>query len=171
MDSQPEQGTTFTVYYPAAIADPSDRQKATRTEHPAEAASNALRILYVDDDLALTYLVQRQLQRRGYHVSVYRDQQEALAALHTSPGSFDLLVTDFNMPGIFGLAVARLAREISRNLPIAITSGFMDDALHRQAREIGVQEVLLKAASATEFCDAIQRVMQAVKQPLAPRAN
>ena len=163
VEGAPGNGTTFTVYLPAseAIA-PAPTTTATLPTHRGDTPT--LRLLYVDDEQALTFLVQRQLRRLGHTVSTYNDPHEAVAALRADQNAFDLLITDFNMPGLSGLGVARLARDIHPELPIAITSGYIDEHLESQALALGVKDVFLKATSTQEFCDAIQRIMDAMPQ-------
>ena len=45
----------------------------------------------------------------AYRVTALRDARAALAALQASPQDFELLVSDYNMPGIDGLQLARAA--------------------------------------------------------------
>ena len=123
------------------------------------AAGRGRQILYIDDDQALVSLFKRLLERRGYRVSAYTDQHEALAALRADPAAFDLVVTDYNMPGLSGLDVARAVRAIRPGLPVAVASGFVDEALTGQAAEAGVREVLFKATSVDEYCTAVQRLL------------
>ena len=123
-----------------------------------------LRLLYLDDEQALTFLVQRQLARRGYQVSTYNDPHEALLALRADPTALDLVITDFNMPNLSGLGVAALARDICPDLPVAITSGYIDENLASQARALGVKAVFLKATSTQAFCEAMQQVVEALPQ-------
>ena len=59
--------------------------------------------------------------------------------------SKDLAVTDYNMPGMSGLEVAREVRTIRANLPVAIASGFIDDTLRSEAVGAGVRELIFKA--------------------------
>ena len=69
-------------------------------------------VLYLDDDESLEFLVERLLKRRGVRVSGFTDQHAALEALPADPARFDLVVTDYNMPGMSGLDVAREVRAI-----------------------------------------------------------
>jgi CheY-like chemotaxis protein len=119
-------------------------------------------ILYLDDDEALVFLVERLLKRRGFRVSGFMNQLAALDALRADPARFDLVVSDYNMPGMSGLDVAREVRAIRADLPLAVASGFVDEALQTQAAEAGVRELIFKANAAEELCEALARLARGV---------
>ena len=93
-------------------------------------------------------------------MSSYIDQREALAALRADPASFDLVVTDYNMPGMSGLDVAREVKSIRADLPVVVASGFIDEALQSQAAAAGVQEVIFKATAVEDLSAVIARLAQ-----------
>ncbi len=165
VESAPGRGATFTILLPAACAEAGAAVPGAARDAPPcgaaapGAAGRGRQILYIDDDQALVSLFKRLLERRGYRVSAYTDQHEALAALRADPAAFDLVVTDYNMPGLSGLDVARAVRAIRPDLPVAVASGFVDEALVGQAAEAGVREVLFKATSVDEYCTAVQRLL------------
>ncbi len=121
--------------------------------------ANAKHVLYMDDDHLLVDLFKRILQRRGYRVSGYLDPREGLAALKLNPNDFDLVLTDFNMPGLSGLEVAREAHAIRLDLPIAVISGFITEELKAQALAAGVSELILKPNAVDELCDIVHRLI------------
>ena len=120
--------------------------------------------MYIDDDDTLIYMVKRMLERRGYIVSSYTDPREALKALRAAPDEFDIVVTDYNMPFLSGLDVARAVRNLRPGLPIAIASGFIDSILLAQAEESGARELIVKAATVETYCEAIERLAQSIGQ-------
>ena len=102
-------------------------------------------------------MVSRLLERSGYRVSGYIDQRVALAALRADPASFDLVVTDYNMPVMSGLDVAREVKSIRADLPIIVASGNITEELRVQAPGAGVSELILKPYTVEELCEAINR--------------
>jgi len=165
VESAPGKGTTFAVYLPvappqtsAALLPPIAPMVAAATESKSHAAGeDRQHLLYLDDEEALVFLVKRLMARRGFRVSGFTDQREALAALSAAPDSFDLLVTDYNMPGLSGLDVAREALKLRADLPVAIASGYIDETLRTEAVAAGAHELIFKASSVEALCDAFER--------------
>src|SRR5215831_7539558 len=71
-------------------------------------------LLIVDDDAALTELVQRMVEREGYTTLVAHDVRSALQIFEANGHAIDLVITDLVMAGIDGRA---LAFEIMRRNP------------------------------------------------------
>lgn len=117
-------------------------------------------ILYLDDDEALVFLVRRLLQRRGYQVTAFTDQAQAIAAVRANPQGFDLLLSDHNMPGMSGLDVARAVLALNPALPVALISGYLSDELQAQALNAGVREVIFKTDAVDAFCDVVARLLR-----------
>lgn len=164
VQSAPGKGTAFTIYLPAAkwTGEAPNATVAARAAASviADGRNERRHILYLDDDKALVSLMKRLLERRGYRVSSFDRQEEALAALRAAPDAFDVVVTDYNMPGMSGLDVARAVRTIRADLPVAVASGFVDVALRENADQAGVLEVIFKADDLETFCAAVQRLIE-----------
>jgi CheY-like chemotaxis protein len=162
-ESLPGKGAAFTISLPACEAQPGP-QPLDASAESAGAVTNACagrHVLYIDDDASLVFLVTRLLERRGCRVTGCISQREGLDALRADPASFDLLVTDYNMPGMSGLDVAREARSIRAGLPVAVATGFIDESLRANAAEAGVRELIFKAHVVEDFCDTVTRLMVA----------
>ena len=161
VESQPGKGTTFTLYLPVAAPQAGALAPEASVAGIASAIQgNGRHIVYLDDDESLVYLVSRLMERRGFRVSGYTEQREALDAIRAEPAGVDLLVTDYNMPGMSGLDVARAVHGIRADLPVAVASGFIDETLRAQAGGAGVRELIFKANAVEELCDAFARVAQ-----------
>ena len=107
----------------------------------------------------MVLLVTRLLNKRGFKVSGFEVVAEAIAAVRAAPESFDLVVTDFNMPNASGLDVARTIAQIRPALPVVIISGYITDSLRASACQAGVRHLVQKANSVEELAEAIGKVL------------
>ncbi|MBV7540775.1 ATP-binding protein [Acidovorax sp. sic0104] len=174
VQSAPGQGSRFTLYFPVAPGDaaqsslPAAAQLVTESTAPAEPSNDnpgctppprKPHVMYVDDDEALVFLVQRLLRRRGYEVSGFTDPHEATAALRAAPHCYDLLVTDYNMPGFCGVDLVREARHIRPDLPVALASGYVTAEIEQEARAEGARALIHKPNDVEELCATVQRLI------------
>ena len=160
--SEPGQGATFEVFFPVA---PASFQSLGKEDANVDGSVTVMlkqpvlgqHILCVDDEESLVFLLTRLLERRGYRVSGYTDPRAALVALQADPGSFDLLVTDYNMPELSGLELARAANQLRPDLPIVLASGYITEALRVAAPAAGVKDLVYKEDVVERFCEAVAR--------------
>jgi CheY-like chemotaxis protein len=99
------------------------------------------------------------LGRLGYRVSGVSSAREALDVFRADAAGFDLVVTDFNMPGLSGLEVAREVQRIRPVLPVVLTSGYISDELRARASLAGIRELIHKPNTAVELCEVVQRLL------------
>ncbi|MEY4933454.1 MAG: hypothetical protein RLZZ403_1774 [Pseudomonadota bacterium] len=170
VQSHTGEGTVFRIYFPEAgpsafteVA-PGQKSVAARPATAPALQGDGAHVLVIDDDQAIVFLMKRLLERKGYLVSGYIDQDEALAAVRAEPGRFDLAVTDYNMPGMSGLDVARALRKIRADLPIVLSSGNITEELRVEAPGAGVSELVFKPNTVKDLCEAIDRQMQAQRK-------
>jgi len=156
--SEPGGGTTFELYFPAG----PDVALAQGPVHRGPTAiGSGQRILYIDDDEALGFLMMRMLRRRKFEVQSFSDQGEGLAALRADPHGYDLVVTDYNMPGMSGIDVALECRAIAPDVPVALASGYITDDMRRDAALAGIRELIFKPDVVEEFLDVVERLLAA----------
>ena len=161
VSSSPGQGSEFTLYFPVA-----EDNVASIPAEPARLQTVmgfGRHVMYVDDDQALAFLVERVLSRRGFKVSVYTDPRTALAALREQQ-DFDLLVTDYNMPGYSGVDLLQEARQIRPRLPMALASGYITPEIEANALAAGARALIHKPNDVSELCDTVQRLIQGDKK-------
>ena len=81
------------------------------------------RILYVDDDIELTRLVQDCLEDEGYEVLIANDGEEGLSAVITEKP--DMVILDVMMPQLNGWEIAKYMRERDEfsGVPILMLTG------------------------------------------------
>lgn len=113
------------------------------------------RILLVDDEDTLRYVLRETLIDEGYSVDVANDGFQALE--HVKHKSYDLLITDIKMHGMDGL---QLIREIKRNgshLKIVIITAYGSLEMVKEAARLGVVEFVSKPFKMQEIKDVITR--------------
>jgi PAS domain S-box-containing protein len=159
IESAPGRGTTVHVYFPAIETAATNGEPEPVTMAPPRGRGQ--HVLYLDDEEALVLLVTRMLERLDYHVSGYTEAEAALEAVRADPDRFDLVVTDYNMPGMSGLDVAEELARIRPDLPVAITSGYISDELRQQVERAGVRHLIYKANTVEELCEAVRKLTDA----------
>lgn len=116
------------------------------------------RILLADDDAATRDLVQRALATDGHTVTPTQDGTEAAEQLRDAPG-FDLLITDVQMPGMDGIALAQAGMAANPNLRVILMSGFAGGL--ERAEDLGskVSRVLTKPVTLEQIRTAVKAVL------------
>jgi two-component system cell cycle sensor histidine kinase/response regulator CckA len=145
------QGTRFEIYLPCVESAPALIQQM-------DSATNAAStVLLVEDDLLVRNVTERTLQRAGWNVRCAISAEEALEALRE--GECDLMISDFALPGLDGVALARLVRVRLLEMPIILTSGYGHTALD-EAGDVSNIVFLTKPYGQTELLEAIARVVK-----------
>ncbi len=103
-----------------------------------------MRILIVDDDAGIRTVLEEALGRLGYQVQGAPDGFWVSRALRQEVFSFDLVVLDWKMPILDGLAVLQELRTIAPETPVLLISIAADDQLRREALNLGAFGVLRK---------------------------
>ena len=165
--SEPGHGSCFMLYFPltgehaaesAPVPAPAPAPVLS-TPPPANAIAAQRHVIYVDDDQALVFLFQRLLRRRGYQVSGFTDPHEALAALEADPAAYDLLVTDYNMPGFSGIDLLTQVLKTRPDLPVALASGYVTAEIEQAAIAAGAKALIHKPNDVQEFCATVHELL------------
>ena len=157
VQSTPGAGSVFHLYFPVHHGDVAP-EPASAAPAAAEHGQGK-RVMYVDDDQALVFLVARVLKRRGYEVTTFNDPLEAQAAVAAQPDGYDLLVTDYNMPGYSGVDLLRAVKAIRPELPVALASGYVTPEIEQAAFEAGASALVYKPNDVNELCETVQRLV------------
>ncbi len=117
-----------------------------------------MRILVVDDDLAVCRSIDRALRLEGYDVDTVASGGEALQAVaSTSP---DALVLDLQLPDLDGLAVCRRIREAGDDIPILMLTARhgIDDRV--QGLDAGADDYLVKPFALEELLARLRALLR-----------
>jgi PAS domain S-box-containing protein len=128
VESEPGQGTTFTVHLPWVDA------AVDRIAMPVAAptlARGSETILLVEDEDEVRALARETLEGQGYTVIPAAAPAEALRLVGSHVGPIHLLVTDVVMPQLSGRGLADQLTPDRRDLRVLYMSGYTDDAMVR----------------------------------------
>jgi len=121
IESEPDRGTTVSVYLPAT----SQAQGAEPDSGPAAPPRGDGRtVLVVDNEEAVRTIICHMLRRRGYRTLAAAGGEEAVTILDDAAAGVDLLLTDMLMPGMSGQDLARRVQDRHPGLPTICMSGF-----------------------------------------------
>jgi two-component system cell cycle response regulator CpdR len=137
------------------IEDSHSQQLQESPDSNERHSTEGSRILVVDDDTTVNGMVSNVLQRSGYRVESAADGEEGWNAIRSH--HFDLLITDYAMPRLDGLALLRKVRSNALPLPAILMSAAMpkdigeiidlvspEGALHKPFR---IQDLLYKVGA------------------------
>lgn len=130
------------------------------TEVNPGANTDQIRLLLVDDDVNLLETISRLLYRKGYKVTPATGSDEAITILNDDHKSVDVVVTDFYMPGINGIELAGMIREISSDIPVILHTGKIDLVDKEQVVQAGINEVIIKPYKTDELDEMIRKVIK-----------
>jgi CheY-like chemotaxis protein len=155
--SAPGGGSRFDLYFPLQ-PDLPEAVAPVASNAPATPAADR-HVMYLDDDPVMVVMVEGLLRHAGYRVTTFEDPHEAMARLHARPGDVDLVVTDFNMPGLSGLEVAGELATLRPGLPVVISSGYVTEALLDAAARVGVRSVMKKEFTLEQLPPLLRRLL------------
>lgn len=118
------------------------------------------RILYVDDEEALVFLVPLTMAPLGYEVAPFESARQALEEFRKRPDEFDAVVTDLSMSEMSGFDLARQVLALRPGLPLVMTSGYIRAGERDAALAAGALELVLKPDTVEEFGRVLDEVIR-----------
>jgi CheY-like chemotaxis protein/two-component sensor histidine kinase len=153
--SEPDKGTTFHLFFPAAARPGAEPIKPATSSPPGRGQ----RILFVDDEPAITSFARRMLERIGYAPTICSGAPEALAAFQGAPDEFQAVVTDLTMPQMTGLELAAQLHQLRPSLPIILITGYAGTVDAAQAHETGIRHFLAKPFSMQSLGETLAQIL------------
>ncbi len=153
--SEPGHGSAFRIHLP-------------RVESTVEAVSaliadiplGAEGILLVDDEQILVNVGKRMLERLGYRVISCLGSLEAVEVFRTRSSEIDLVITDYTMPQMTGIDLAREIMRVRPGTPVILCTGFSEMIGEERVKEAGIREFLFKPVGVLELAKAIRRALE-----------
>ncbi|WP_243364552.1 PAS domain-containing protein [Fundidesulfovibrio terrae] len=156
--SQPGSRTSFEIYLPKQGDFDSGKLLALPAAGPVRRGDE--HILFVEDDEDQLKVIPRVLKLLGYAVTAKNGAADALDFLAKTPGQVEVVVTDFDMPGLSGVEFAERLATLAPKLPVILVSG-RRSSLTAAERAGNIRTVLLKPYNGDDLARAIGQVLDA----------
>ena len=129
--------------------------------------SEPLRLLVIEDDSADFLLLRRYLDSHGVAAECRRVDSDAQLAA-ALPGAWDLVLSDYKVPGMVFAATLRRIRALHPELPVIMVSGSVGEETAVELLHLGLTDFVLKD-NLTRLPSAIQRALEGAAERRARR--
>jgi len=123
-------------------------------------------VMIVEDEEALSTLLQYNLAKEGYSLLTASDGEEAALLIRESAP--DLVLLDWMLPGLSGIELCRQlrGRPETRNMPIIIITARGEEADRIRGLDTGADDYVTKPFSITELLARIRAVLRRIRPAL-----
>jgi signal transduction histidine kinase/ActR/RegA family two-component response regulator len=166
VDSAPQQGTTFTIHFPATTKPLAARRDGSAAPAVARKAET---VLLVEDDRAVRTVEASVLRRHGYAVLQAATPNEALTIAGAHTGAIDLVLTDVIMPEMSGPEMVTLLTKQHPEARAVYLSGYSGEALMRQGLLESRPRLLQKPVATGDLLHAVRGALGNGPRPHAAR--
>jgi len=155
--SRPGRGSTFSFTASFGLG----KEKAKKEFIPS-GDLRGMKVLVVDDNATSRSILQEMLESFSFEVSLAASGQEGITELENAPGdqSFDLVVIDWQMPGMDGIEASRRIKDhkgLSKIPAIVMVTAYGREEVMQQAEGVGLEDFLLKPVSPSMLFDSIMQ--------------
>lgn len=117
-------------------------------------------VLLVDDEHHFCVAIRLMLEQIGYDVLTFTDSHQALAAFRENPLLYDIVVSDYNIPDMNGLELARRIKMIRPLVPVVIVTGYSDWDNIREPSQLGIEAVISKPFSRAQLSRTLAETLR-----------
>lgn len=156
--SEPEQGTSFHLYFPKIeekAVDYSIQKRKTEIKGGDE------RIMIVDDEEQIINLTKKMLSSHGYKVTAFTNGVQALQEIKKQPDQYDLIITDLTMPYMTGIELTKEILAVNPRLPVILNTGLSEVLNKEKAKAAGVTEYCEKPVDLNQLLRTIRKLLDA----------
>lgn len=121
------------------------------------------KILVVDDEAPVRELFEELLRKEDCKTTICATGEEALDILKTE--TFDVVLLDIKLPGMSGLEVLKNIREIHKDLPVIMITGFgFDDDLITKTKQFGCSGYIGKNMPVAQIISTFKQFVKNAKE-------
>jgi YesN/AraC family two-component response regulator len=138
-------------------------QETGPTEQVGQPSNTLRQVLIVDDEITITWLLRESLEQfPNCQIWTASRTEDALALCETT--SFDLILTDYKMPGMDGLTLAEALRRLQPHAAIVLLTGYSSDDICQRASALGIQKVLNKPLRLATIRQTVSKIFTEIDQ-------
>jgi CheY-like chemotaxis protein len=154
--SEPGKGSTFHVYIPKIESKP-DKTGKVRLALP----KGTEHVLIIDDEQMVADIGVIMLERLGYKVTAKTSALEALDVFRAKPEEFDLIITDYTMPHMNGIDLARELLLLRPDIPVILCTGFSEKVTDKAAKDAGIRGFAMKPLDRRQLAELVRNALEA----------
>jgi len=154
VESEPEKGTVFQVFLPKV-----EGQILSKPAGAVHLPVGTESILLIDDEQSMLKAMQQMLERLGYTVDAKWSSTEALETFREDSDGFDLIITDYTMPEMTGVILAKAMMGIRPDVPVILCTGFSEQVDEEKSKAIGIRAFAMKPIIMREMAETIRQVL------------
>jgi signal transduction histidine kinase/ActR/RegA family two-component response regulator len=151
VESEPGRGTTFRISLPKVASEPARTLDGELTKAESQ-AEGKVRVLVVDDEAHVRDVLKEALEAEGCEVLSAQSGDIALSIFDQYGGKVDAVFTDIGMPDMSGWELVTEIRSRSKDLPLAIISGWADAISVEQKNAAQANWVIAKPFDIDKIC-------------------
>lgn len=155
VDSKPGEGTKVTLFWPEYQG---GEHQITEESSPGIPREKSFHVLLVEDREELRLLTADFLRHLGHRVVSFANPINARDEVLSSPGDFDLMVTDVVMPGISGPELYKAVSKIQPAMKVVFMTGYSAGALEAHGLDCHNFRILPKPFTMAELAKAVDEV-------------
>jgi signal transduction histidine kinase/ActR/RegA family two-component response regulator len=151
------EGTVFTIDLPASEETPEPQTLTTSIQ------KGSGRILAMDDEPALQFLMQNVLTKLGYEVQIAGDGAEAIALFEKAKGcgrGFDAILLDLTISGgMGGIETAAKLKALDSSVKLIVCSGYSEAPVASDLQKYGFDDIIPKPWTIASMSEVFRRVL------------
>ncbi len=126
------------------------------------------RILIVEDQREVSRLLRSALETLEHKLTIVEIPSGEEAILDSSRNKIDLLVSDYRLPGMTGIALMQKVRSRHPQAKVILITGQTDPKVRKEVAEAGADAFFIKPVPMADFLDAVERHLGLVETMLPP---
>jgi len=154
VESEPGQGTTFSIFLPA-----SGKKALKSADASTRIPKGSETILLIDDEETVLEVGANILKKLGYTVVQAANAADAIDLFQNNQENIDLVILDMILPSMSGGAIYDRLKEIDPNVKVLLSSGYSIDGQATKILERGCDGFIQKPFSIKSLSEKIKSIL------------